>query len=136
MRISSRAVIIENNKLLTMFRRRKIDDKYVEYFTIPGGGQDDGESLQETVKRELKEEMNVDISIIGYLGSAVDAKGEANYFHCKIVSGTPVLSGEELERLSDANFYKPTFLDLKDIENVTLYGKEFVYKAINKDYLK
>ena len=136
MRISSRAVIIENNKLLTMFRRRKIDDKYVEYFTIPGGGQNDGESLEETVKRELKEEMNVDISIIGYLGSAVDAKGEANYFQCKIVSGTPVLSGEELERLSDANFYKPTFLDLKDIENVTLYGKEFVYKAINKDYLK
>lgn len=136
MRISSRAVIIENNKLLTMFRRRKIDDKYVEYFTIPGGGQNDGESLEETVKRELKEEMNVDISIIGYLGSAVDAKGEANYFHCKTVSGTPVLSGEELERLSDANFYKPTFLDLKDIENVTLYGKEFVYKAINKDYLK
>ena len=136
MRISSRAVIIENNKLLTMFRRRKIDDKYVEYFTIPGGGQNDGESLEETVKRELKEEMNVDISIIGYLGGAVDAKGEANYFHCKIVSGTPVLSGEEFERLSDANFYKPTFLDLKDIENVTLYGKEFVYKAINKDYLK
>ena len=53
MRISSRAVIVENDKVLTMFRRKIKDGKVKEYYVIPGGGQDDGEALEETVIREL-----------------------------------------------------------------------------------
>ena len=67
-RISSRAIIIENNKLLTFFRRKNKDGKIKEYYSLPGGGQEKGETLEENVIRELKEEFNVDIKIIDYLG--------------------------------------------------------------------
>lgn len=41
-RISSRAIIIENNKLLTFFRRKNKDGKIKEYYSLPGGGQEKG----------------------------------------------------------------------------------------------
>ena len=58
-RRSSRAVIIEDNKLLYIFRR-KIDDlgNISEYYVIPGGGIEDNETKEETVVRELKEELD------------------------------------------------------------------------------
>ena len=68
MRIGARAVIIENGKVLTMFRRRIKNGEVREYYVIPGGGQDAGETLEDTVKRELQEEMNVNIEVLTYLG--------------------------------------------------------------------
>ena len=68
-RINSRAVIIENGKVLTMFRRKTKNGITEEYYVIPGGGIEDGETLEENVKRELSEELNVEIEIIGYLGT-------------------------------------------------------------------
>jgi len=44
MRASSRAVVIEDGKLLTMFRRKIKDNNVKEYYVIPGGGIDEGET--------------------------------------------------------------------------------------------
>ena len=45
-RVSSRAIIIDDNKLLTMFRRKiKSDGTVKEYYVIPGGGLEEGETL-------------------------------------------------------------------------------------------
>ena len=133
MRISARAVIVKDNKVLTIFRRKKEDGKIKEYFVLPGGGQEEGESLEQTVVRELMEELNVKINILGYLGG--DERGN-NYFHCEIVEGYPKLGGEELDRMTDANFYQPTFVDLSEIDNIQLFGKEFVNKAIEENHEK
>ena len=46
-RISSRAIIIEDGKLLTMFRRKtKKDGSVKEYYVIPGGGLEENETLE------------------------------------------------------------------------------------------
>ena len=71
MRISSRAIIIKDGKLLAMFRRKIKDGKVKEYFAIPGGGLEENETLEENVVRELKEEMNVDIKVLGYLAETM-----------------------------------------------------------------
>lgn len=42
MRTSARAVIVENGKLLTMFRHKEKEGKVKEYYVIPGGGRDEG----------------------------------------------------------------------------------------------
>lgn len=126
MRTSARAVIVENGKLLTMFRHKEKDGKIKEYYVIPGGGQDVGEALEDTVKRELKEEMNVDIKVLRYLGKREDDETCAHYFHCEILSGVPTLGGEELDRMSNANYYEPRFVHLSDIEKLDMNGKEFV----------
>ncbi len=130
MRVSARAIIFQEGKLLTMFRRKLNNGELAEYYVIPGGGQDDGETLEEAVTRELKEEMSIDIKVVSFLGNEADKMGEANYFYCEILSGTPKLGGEELERNSQENYYEPRLLKLEDIETVNLYGKNFVEKAI------
>lgn len=63
-RISSRAIIIEDNKLLVMFRRKIKNGIKKEYYVIPGGGLEEGETLEQNVIREIKEEFNIDIKVI------------------------------------------------------------------------
>lgn len=135
MRISSRAVIIENGKVLTMFRRRINNGVTIEYYVLPGGGQDDGETLENTVIRELREEMNVDIKILGYLGETTWNESNSNFFHCEIVNGTPHLGGEELDRMKEDNFYDPRFIDVSTIGTIDIKDKEFINKALNKEYV-
>ena len=134
MRVSSRAVIIENGKLLTMFRRKIKEGKTMEYFVIPGGGLEEGESLEENVTRELKEEMNIDIKILGYLGYRKDEKTKEHYFHCEIKNGTPKLGGEELDRMTNENYYEPMFVDISELNKINILGTNFVKKAIHKQY--
>ena len=55
-RVSARAIIIENNKLLVMFRRTIKDGIVKEYYALLGGGVEGNETLEETVKREMMEE--------------------------------------------------------------------------------
>ena len=122
MRISSRAIVLQGGKLLAMFRRKIKDGVTKEYYAIPGGGLEEGESLEENVIRELKEEMSVDVKVLGYLGSFSNEKTEQHYFHCEIIAGEVALGGEELERMTEENYYEPRFLDLADLENVSIFG--------------
>lgn len=126
-RVSSRAIIIEDNKLLTMFRRKiKNDGSVKEYYVIPGGGLEEGETLEENVIRELKEEFNVDIEIIKFLGTEEYDDTIANYFLCKIVNGTPKLGGEELERMTSQNYYEIRYINLNDIDNYDINAKDII----------
>ena len=135
MRVSSRAIIIENGKVLTMFRRKIKNGVVKEYYVIPGGGQDDGETLEQNVKRELKEELNVEIKILGYLGNEIQEPTNSNYFHCEITNGTPQLGGEELDRMTEENYYEPRWVEIDKLNDIDLFGKEFVNKAVNKEYI-
>ena len=129
-RISARAIIVKDNKLLTMFRRKTKDGVVKEYYVIPGGGQDEGERLEDIVVRELREEMNVDIKVIKYLGNLDANGGISNYFYCEIVNGTPRLGGEELERMSEDNYYEPRLVDIKELDKIDISGREFIEQAI------
>ena len=137
MRTSARAVIIQEGKVLTMFRRKTKDGSTREYYVIPGGGQEETETLEETVIRELREEMNVDIKVLGYLGKEVWNDTTSNYFHCEIVDGTPHLGGEELDRMSQDNYYEPRFVNLSSLDSeIKVIGTEFIKKAEQKKYDK
>ena len=56
-RTSAKAVIIKNGKLLAI----KLNDGKEEWYILPGGGQDDEEILPQTVEREVKEEVEVEV---------------------------------------------------------------------------
>ena len=134
-RISSRAIIIEDGKVLLVFRRKIKDGVTKEYYVVPGGGVEGNETLEETVKRELNEELNVDIEILGYLGKLEYEDTEGNYFHAKIIKGTPKLGGEELERMSEINSYEIKWVDLSEIDNLDLTANELIKNALNKKYI-
>lgn len=133
-RISSRAIIIENGKVLTMFRRKTKNGITEEYYVVPGGGIENGETLEENVKRELSEELNVEIEIIGYLGTIEYDTNIANFFHCNIIKGEPKLGGEELERMTDDNYYEVRFVDINKLDEIEFSAKEKVYQALNEEY--
>ncbi len=121
-RISSRAIIIEDNKVLLMFRRK--NNK--EYYVIPGGGLEENETLEENVKRELKEEMGVDIEIVKFLKKSEYENDISNYFLCNIINGRPVLGGEEKDKQSESNYYEIRFVDIDSIDNLDLREKELI----------
>ncbi|MDR1054524.1 MAG: NUDIX domain-containing protein [Prevotellaceae bacterium] len=62
------AALIENEKGELIFTRRK-NDPAKNMLDLPGGFIDLGETAEEAVRRELKEELNVDIDDLNYFGS-------------------------------------------------------------------
>jgi 8-oxo-dGTP pyrophosphatase MutT (NUDIX family) len=135
-RESSRAIIIEDGKLLCIFRR-KIDDQghKSEYYVIPGGGIEKGETKRETVLRELKEELDIDIEIVGYLGMIERETSIDHYYVAKRINGEPHISGEESERMSERNYYEPMFMDINNLKNVDFICMDFVEKALKEDFI-
>lgn len=138
-RISSRAVILseDETKVLLIHRIKKEQNgKVRDYYVVPGGGVEDNESLENTAIRELKEELNVDINILGYVGLEKTPQGYSNYFSAMITNGVPHLGGEELEKNNPDNFYMPIYVPIQQLQNLNVFGKEFIELAINKQYLK
>jgi len=133
-RISSRAVITDNDSLLTIFRRKIKEGKKEEYYVLPGGGLEGNETPEENVTRELKEELTIDIEILGYLGTIETEDRLEHYFHCKIVSGTPTIGGEELDRMSNENYYEVRTIPLQDLDTIDVKGKDKIQKALSKEY--
>lgn len=133
-RVSARAIIIENNKLLVMFRRKIKDGIIKEYYAILGGGVEENETPEETVKRELMEEANIKIGILGYLGTYEDENSIQHYYHCCIKEGTPVLGGEEKERMTENNYYELRFESINNLHSLGLVCEDKVINALNRKY--
>lgn len=135
-RESARAIIIENNKVLTVFRR-KIDEEgnVKEYYVIPGGGIEEGETNEETVVRELKEELGLEINILGYIGVVEKDKTIEHYFHVERVNGEPTIGGPEKEKNCDSNYYEPRFVKITELSKLDFQGIDLIEKAIKKEYV-
>lgn len=136
MRISSRAIIIEDGKLVTIFRRVVKNGKVSEYYVLPGGGIEEGETPEIAVLRELKEELCVDAEIIGKVGENITEERTEHIFVCKIIGGKIELGGPEKARLSEDNFYEPTQLDLKYLETTEISYKDFIKNVVKGKYKK
>ncbi|MFW9823598.1 MAG: NUDIX domain-containing protein [Candidatus Thorarchaeota archaeon] len=65
--------IIHNDQILLIKHRHYNDG--LEYWILPGGGIEEGETEEECVKREIKEETNLDVVVERLL---LDFPGQAN----------------------------------------------------------
>ena len=129
-RVSARGIIIEDKEVYLMFRRRILDDGSIkEYYVIPGGGINDNENLEDCLKRELKEELSIDIKINSYLGYDESKDTIAHFYSCSIINGIPSLGGEELERCSKSNYYEIKKVKIKDLDNIDIMAKDMIIKA-------
>lgn len=120
-------VIIKDNKILIL-RRIKNGE---EYFVIPGGSVEKGESVKEAVVREMKEELSLDITIDRLLfklpiPTNEHDSGRMSYFYLvKKFRGTPKLGGPEKERMNENNQYYPEWKELNQLKELTnLYPEE------------
>ncbi|MBR3660787.1 MAG: NUDIX domain-containing protein [Bacilli bacterium] len=122
-RVVSRGIIFIDQKVVLLKRIRKDGNKYLHYYAIPGGGVENGESLEETCTREVKEEVNLDVSINEYLGMEEYEMGICHYYLVNYQGGIPILGGEEKEQNNPDNSYEVKLINIKDIDKIFIYGK-------------
>ncbi len=125
LRYAAKALIIENGRLLCLRKEGEIG----KYYVLPGGGQEPGELLPDTLVRECLEELGakVDVGRLRFVQEYVggnhlfkDVHGKMHfvnlYFECRLLE--PVLSrplspdvGQvglewlEISRLGEAAFF-------------------------------
>ncbi len=130
-RINGRAIIIDGDEILLMFRRKIKDGKVKEYYAIPGGGKEENETIEECVKREIQEEFNIEVSVGEQLGIVEDEKNIGYIFSCSIINGTPTLGGEELEHNCEENYYEVRKVKISEIDNCDILeeNKALIRKA-------
>lgn len=61
------ALIMNTRGELLLVNLTSFEEKY---FAVPGGGQDEGETLLDAAYREIKEELNIDKSDLELVGSS------------------------------------------------------------------
>ncbi len=131
-RVNGRAIIIDNDEIILMFRRKIKDGIVKEYYAIPGGGKEENETIEECVKREVNEEFNLDVEVKEFLGKVEDDKNIGYIYNAKIIGGTLKLGGEELEHNKEENYYEVRRVKLSEIDNIDLLeeNKVLIRKAI------
>ena len=132
MEVTSRAIIIEEKGLMVFYREKTVNGVKKCYYAIPGGHVEGGETCEETVKRELKEELNIDIEIIKELGYMMINGVKEVYFLCKRINGEPVLGGEELERNTKDNYYEFRYYPIDKLDESGIKALDFIKEALNE----
>ncbi len=120
------AIIVKKEQVLLIHRKREGQ----EYWTVVGGGAEEGETLDEALKREVYEEVSLKVLNYKYLG---DSKGEYKddilFYECEIEEGEPKLGGPEKDYSNENNWYNPEWVSLKELEKLSLYpasAKKFI----------
>lgn len=121
------AGVLENNKEILMIAHKKNGRKY---WLLPGGGVDYGESFQEALKREFKEEVNLDITVKDLLFISESIAPDSSrhivnvFFEVEHKDGEIKLGEEKI--LNDV-----AYLPIDDIDEYTVYPN---IKRELKDY--
>lgn len=73
-RIRVAGILEKENKILFVKHRKNNE----EYYLLPGGGVDFGESFESALKREFMEEVNIEIKVkdLVFVSEGIDPKGE------------------------------------------------------------
>jgi 8-oxo-dGTP diphosphatase len=88
------ALIVEDGRLLLV--RYYYPRERAWYWNFPGGTVEPGETLEETVRRELMEECCVQVEVGPLLlrEATPGRKYVRHFFRCRIVAGTPCISDD------------------------------------------
>jgi ADP-ribose pyrophosphatase YjhB (NUDIX family) len=109
-------IVIKDGKMLFMHQIVNGED----FYTIPGGSWEKGETLEETCKREIQEEFSIDVDV-KHLLFLIDTHSRiAFYFLCDYVSGEIELGGPEKSRMNESEQYYVEWIDLERISTLNL----------------
>lgn len=131
-----RVVIFRGDKLLVIHRHREGE----EFFVLPGGTIEEGESLEETAVREAKEETNLDVAVMKELFTITQTRnGELDTTHFFLVDasgGDPrFVAGPELLAMSATNTYELEWHTLESLKRKNFYPRG-VYEELEKRFGK
>lgn len=145
--ISERAAafIIKDMNVLLMYRKKNGR----EYYCIPGGMVEEGETPEEAARREVREETNLDVKtekLLLTFEREIYDDGKVTLYHEKSgglvreyfflaedIMGEEKLGGPELERQSESNFYQLQWIKLSDIDKIELLPMRAKEVLVNMD---
>ncbi|MDE2144871.1 MAG: NUDIX domain-containing protein [Patescibacteria group bacterium] len=118
------AIIVNDGDVLLL--RRISHGK--EYYVFPGGGVENGETVEQAVEREAWEETSLKIKIKKLLYHHIYNDNTEQFFYlCDYLSGEPKLGdaneAQEMAR-SSVNFYNPEWHEIKNLPRLLLYPLE------------
>lgn len=132
MRKAVRAVVVKDDALLVMHRNKFGE----EYYTLIGGGIGVGETPEQALLREVKEEASLSVAHprLVYIEQAGDPYGDQFIYLCDYTSGEVTLPTESTEakiHALGANLYEPVWLPIKKLADVS-----FVSEALKNSLIK
>lgn len=80
--ITAMAVFLKGRKVL-LEKRRPDEDNYAGFLAFPGGHHEKGETIRQTLRREMKEELDVDVKEFSCIGEFddIDPTSKNHYRH-------------------------------------------------------
>ena len=120
MSLAARAIIIENNKILVMYR----DKHGSQYYTLVGGRLNDGEAPELGVAREVREETGLEVTScrLVYVERHDSPHSQQFIYLCQVTLHDNISiqdSSEEgfMNRLG-ANIHTPVWAELKSFDKL------------------
>jgi 8-oxo-dGTP diphosphatase len=107
----------DNNKTSTVLLVKRKKDPFKDYFALPGGFVDEGEKVEDAVRREAKEELSVKVEPIDILGVYSDPDRDPRGHIMSITFIAKIVEGE-LKAGDDASEIKMVKVD--DMDKVKL----------------
>jgi ADP-ribose pyrophosphatase YjhB (NUDIX family) len=124
--IGVRILLIKDNKVLL------VKHTYQSHWYLPGGGVEKGETLEQAIKRECKEELGAKLNDINIFGAY------SNFFEYKndhIVMF--ICSNFTLEETINSEIETLNFFDMDNLpKGISPGSRKRVLEYINKDYPK
>ena len=130
-------IIFIDGKIALMHRKDVLKrPEMPEYYTIPGGGLEEGETEEEGTKREIKEEFGIEVKIVKKLYEMKSTKFNQKeiFYLCEYISGKfgtgqgPEFSNDP--KYKDSGKYIPELVEKENIKNINLLPLEIKKKII------
>lgn len=121
------AIIPYNNGLIVIKRIKGNNENRKEYYTIPGGGQESGESIEEATLREIKEEIGIEIELTDKCYVLENQERKQYFFVAKYKSG--IVGSGQGEEMTNSNYerngtYIVEIVPVKKIKDINLLPEE------------
>ena len=138
---AARAIIIENDKMLVMYR-----NKYgSQYYTLVGGRVNDGESVEQALVREIKEETGLEITSarLVFFEDHPEPYNQQYTYLCEVAphdqAAVQETSEEGFMNRLGANMHEPQWVALKGFSHLpfrTPQLQEAIVHALKKGFPK
>lgn len=126
-RIRASAIVFFDSKLITVYREKMVNGVLKKYYVIPGGGVEENEAIEEATKREILEEVGIDIELTDKYFYLEKEDAEEYFYIANYVSGIigtgtgPEFTDRDIEKYGT---YEIKLVEKDEIKNINLLPPE------------